>query len=584
MDYSTLEFETCDDESMYSFVGIYRVINENGESKLKFRLPLGFPNPEKASYDTGRDLHITFFKLFNRFRKIASGKQAIKNPHEDAGPNRKGGREWITHHDEGDVYYYRHFDAFDTLLEAFDELRILALERRLRLSEGSPTDLRNFQRSDAGRIYHVDGSFFDDVSLQERPTVTLSSSDLVGLYCFLLRDLREHVWGRADPHPLQEDILVLAENFRDKHLDPGDSCWEEESWKRTRDALRDKLEVIDRVTALKDDDYHSLYAAVERFLYPSDDDPHGNGNLWGIEGFWPVWEWLALTRLATVPEFRDRLLWIDAGNLEKETIDDLMGNGFTHPRDTMKKKVDTRVLCRVGSCWETFLENGKKLGHPYPDAILTQADWSEKDISKGNEWYLIGKLILEEGPIKVTVEINDNDKAPVLARSRKKTPDECLIAKKSYNINPAPYEGTLDVILKVNDMVHEQCLNQPAIIGALRRLGEWNVKDSGFWMFKPFESMACAERKHMHGALLIDVKYKKPSKNSEKWAKDHRKQSSYEDLLTLSNNEMPGAYSVYICPDAYIGNKQIKVFENELNDLIKAEKNLKNNSKKIGIS
>lgn len=543
MDYSRIAFENAGEAPPgtapnYAFVGIYK----RGDG-LVFRLPIGYPKPVfNNNYEAARDLHITFFKLFCRFREIAQrNRDRLKQSasvHEDAGPATENGREWITRHDEGDVYYYRHFDAFDSMLEAFNELTILGLERRLRLTESPPVDLRNFQRMDAGRVYQDDDSFYDDVSLQSLPTVTLLSSDLVGLYCFLLRDLREHVWAKDDPHPLQNDIRALAESFEEKHLWPNASCWEEAEWEQTRDALREKLEIIDRMTALKDEDYYRLYDAVERFLYPPTDNPNGAGELWGIDGFWPVWEWMVLNRLATAPEYRERLLWIEIGNLPPETVADLKSDGFQHPCQ------DERVLCLGDASWDTYLTNGRKVGHPYPDAILRPA-YFDKRLNSWNHknWSWIDELILKEGSVSMSLKgLYDQ-----LAISRG-APTQVRIRSKSED--PSPDFDKNEELRPVLMIMGEECTNldRPEVIAMLRRLGQWDHGGGAFGCFNPFKSFKDVGRKHIDGVLLVDAKYKKPGDLSQNWANDHRKQAAYEDALTISCPDTAAAYSIYVCP------------------------------------
>lgn len=542
MDYSRVIFETAGEEPRssttpsYAFVGIYA---HRGD--LIFRLPLEYPSPQiPHSYETARDLHITFFKLFQRFRLIAQrNKERQKKPkaiHEDAGAALQKGREWIARHDEGDVYYYRHFDMFDSLLDVFDELAILSLERRLRLIDSPPSDLRHFDRTDAGRIYQNDDTFFDDAAFKPAVTLTILPSDLVGLYCFLLLDLREHVWGDADPDPLQNDVRVLAEKFEFKHLWPAASCWEASEWKRTRNALRGKLDIIDQVTCIKDEDYHRLYDAVIRFLYPPADTPHDTGLLWGLDGFWPVWEWMVLTRLAIDDAFKDRLCWIENGNLSPETDDALQGSGFKHPLS------DERVLCKNSIDGSTFLTNARTLGHPYPDAILQPAKLElETTPDRGLIW--IEELSLQEGPVVMKLSetydyLATTNTAPVQAYFRTTTPPAPIYVDVEKLDNTTLQLGGV----RLSD------LDRPEVCAMLRRLGNWESGPGAFWEYGPFKSIEDATRKHIGGLLLIDAKYKKAQDNGKVWAADHRKQSAYEDALTISCPNTPAAYSIYVCP------------------------------------
>lgn len=541
MDYSRVVFEAAGEASAtaspgYAFVGLYA----RGD-KLIFRLPLGYPVPDTLfAYEAARDLHIIFFKLFQRFRAIAERNQERQKDnsatHEDAGAALAGGRQWIVRHAEGDVYYYRHFDAFDSLLEAFDELALLSLRRRLCLTDSTPSDLRHFERTDAGRIYQSDDSFFDDVTFQPAATLTLLASDLVGLYCFLLRDLREHVWGEHDPDPLQHDVHVIAEQFEVKHLWPSASCWEADEWQRTRDTLRDKLDVIDQVTSLKDEDYHQLYDAVTRFLYPPADAPHGDGILWGIDGFWPVWEWMVLSRLATAKAFKDRLCWIETGNLAPGTVEELRHAGYRYPLH------DERVMCETGSDWDAFLEAGRRLGNPYPDAILRQVAVEEESTPhNGLRW--IEALRLVEGEVTMTLKGMHQYLAMPL------TPPNLL----HYRTNEPPEPAVVDEeklnppVLQLTGMA-EPDIDRPEVPAMLRQLGEWPPGLGAFWRYAPFKSCRDATRQRLSGLLLVDAKYKAAQDKGAIWAADHRKQAAYEDALTLACPNTPAAYSIYICP------------------------------------
>ena len=543
MDYSRITFESAGEASSgtapgYAFVGIY----DCGDG-LVFRLPIGYPKPVlNNNYEAARDLHITFFKLFRRFRTIAEqNRERLKrraSVHEDAGPAIRNGREWIACHDEGEVYYYRHFDAFDSLLEVFNELAILGLERRLRPIESPPTDLKNFMQMDVGRLYQDDDSFYDDVSLQPLSTVTLLSSDLIGMYCFLLRDLRQHVWANDDPDPLPDEIRVLAERFEENHLWQNASCWEATEWEQTRDALREKLEIIDRMTPLKDEDYYCLYEAIERFLYPPNDNSNEAGKLWGIDGFWPVWEWMVLTRLATNEDFRQRLRWIETDNLAPGTVDGLTNVGFQYIGQ------DNRALGLASSNWGTFLGNGWKIGHPYPDAILLPADFDKRlNDWKNPNWAWINELSLEEGSVSMSLSgLSDH-----LAVSRA-TSNQVRIRSKSERSSPDIDENEqLLPTLKIMGEVSTN-LDRPEVSAMLRRLGDWCYREGTFWRFKPFKSLRDVGRKNIDRVLLVDAKYKKPEDQSQSWANDHRKQAAYEDALTISCPDMPAAYSIYVCP------------------------------------
>jgi len=604
IDYSRVVYKEASNEKRYSFVGIKKKAQE-----LHFHLPLGYAAPEGSSedrlkYNHARDLHIQFFKLFKQFRTIARANRELSKsfeaPHEDDTTGVDKRREWVCNHEEGEVVYYRYLDAFDSILEAFDELKILELERRLRLADQPASDLRNFHRGEAGRIYGEDGSFYDNQTLQPSRTIALHASDIAGMYCFLLRDLRQHVWSLEDPEPLKSEVIILAEKFGDAHLWPTASCWESTEWEATRATLVEKLETIDRTTALKDEDYFLLYEAIERFLFsPELKDSSEDGEIWGIKGFWPVWEWMVLTRLATEEKYLKRLLWIETSNLAPELVQRLRtSKGFVHPKKGRRE--DRRVLCRENhkERFEQFMRCAGKLGHPYPDAILEQARyeltrndyWSKEScvyqeafdaiaVKEGclsEDFFIkhkVGKLYVTsiskiEGSVhssegsgqsssrgagRMGIE-GDKVESMALCRltpevgwkdifMRDRGHDEVFFGKEEELL----VESRLSV--EGGEREWESDAVRPELIGALARAGQWTLKPGQYWRVEPFRSSNIVRRhRHMSGALIVDAKYKLARSEPAVWSNDCRKQGAYEDALTLSCLERPAAYSIFICP------------------------------------
>ncbi|MFW5871987.1 MAG: hypothetical protein ACOCUT_02675 [bacterium] len=303
MFYNNITYEVAGDDQYtvnsphYSFVGILK-----RGSQTIFRLPIGYPEPESTDqFNTTRDLHIKFYKLFRLFRDAVEAKQGETGQskigsHTPQATNRedKDG-EYIMNHDEGQVYYYRKLDAFDSLLDAYDPVRIIALENRLRIVTDD-FDIRNFQNILGSAVFFADNSFYIDKDYQPRPTLTLATTDIVGLYSFLLSDMRAHLYpDNNDPAPLHPEVMSTAEDFQARHLWPAASCWEEDQWEATKATCIDLLDAIHKHTALKDEDYWKIYEALERFLFDDFTEKQGTEDgemIWGLEGFWPVWEFL----------------------------------------------------------------------------------------------------------------------------------------------------------------------------------------------------------------------------------------------------------------------------------------------------
>ena len=196
------------------------------------------------------------------------------------------------------------------------------------------------------------------------------------------------------------------------------------------------------------------------------------------------------------------------------------------------------MLCENGWDWNSFLTNGKKLGHPYPDAILSPAEF-KREYEPEQGWHRVEKLHRSEGAVVMTLSGTHE----YLATTG--TPTQAQI--RSSVSSPGGEKEVAQPVLALTGLQRPDP-DRPEVIAMLCRLGTWSPGPSAFWQCAPFKSYREATRKHMGGVLLVDAKYKKAEDPGANWAVDHRKQAAYEDALTLSCPGTPAAYSIYICP------------------------------------
>lgn len=411
MDYGNLKIEVRD-EDKYSFVGISK---NNGQ--LTLRLPIGYDKihdeikntkDEEKKFEKIRDLHIKLYKLIRIYRVSIDPRNLKEQGGEIHKPSAQQAEEGVlklTEHEGNNVSYYKKFDTFDCLLDAYDPVRILALQYRLRIVSDE-FDMRNFTRSLGNAVFLDDDSFYIDRDYQPRPTINLATTDIVGMYSFLLCDMLEHLYPDADTIPVPEEISVIADDFKARHLWPSASCWKPKQWKTTNSTCKDILDKLHKHTAVKDDDYWNIYEAVERFLYDiseSESDRSDNEELmWGMKGFWPVWEMLCFDMLLRIcnNEIKGNILYADFdkftkyNNYKPETQDDLQEILIDNLKNDNVKFLKPDIIIgyvkRFESCIPKFKDEDNKacelaiidFKYKIKKQITGESDGSDSDIVK----------------------------------------------------------------------------------------------------------------------------------------------------------------------------------------------------------
>ncbi len=176
-----------------------------------------------------------------------------------------------------------------------------------------------------------------------RQQVQFKATDIVALYCYLTREVRLQLGDEVNP-----EVIALAEDFSHRYLGAEDSLFVEQSYEIVVNSLKDALDVIDRQTPLKDEDYSQFYDVIEQFLY-GDWQHAEDGEIWGINNFYSVWESICLNYLVENTPIHN-ILFIDREFVASELIEKL---------DASPNPIDLT---------DAFSVNGRRL---VPDAVIS---------------------------------------------------------------------------------------------------------------------------------------------------------------------------------------------------------------------
>jgi hypothetical protein len=297
---------TCVVSDSYSFVGIIKVDNQ-----LHFHLPKGFEANSLTfnTFECKRDLFFLLYRVLYQFKSICIEKGYLEPLSEQVPLVRD--RDGIVRGDTGStittnldepLIFYSKLDSLGALLDAYDELKITAL--CYRLGHTNRIDLSQIYRYLDRGIFLPNGAVYVDEMLQSRQHIQFNATDIVALYCYLVREVKVQLKGELSP-----EVSALAEQFQQHYMSTEDSLFTERGFERVIVILKEALETIDRKTPLKDADYDQFYDAVERFLYGRWQDTE-SGEIWGISNFYMVWESICLNHLAKIVP-AENLLFLD---------------------------------------------------------------------------------------------------------------------------------------------------------------------------------------------------------------------------------------------------------------------------------
>jgi hypothetical protein len=319
----------------YSFVGI-----QKRQFKTELCLPRGFDATMFNTYNSKRDIFFLLYKVLRQFKNICYSKEYISD--RDGVLKSQGSTQKICIPDDTDEenLFYSKLDNIGTILDAYDELKIISLAYRLGITER--IDYSKLHSLLHRGVYQNNGAIYIDTMTVPRQQVHYQSTDIVSMYCYILWEIKQQLDEEIIP-----ELQVLAEDFKHKYIGSEYSLFQEDCSTITVDILKDTLEIITHKTQLKDNDFWQFHEVIELFLYGELSEQE-EGKIWGIDNFHSVWESMCLTFLVRNFEL-EYILFLDKTFLSQDVISLV---------DSKSKIIDLT---------DTFIINNKKL---IPDAVI----------------------------------------------------------------------------------------------------------------------------------------------------------------------------------------------------------------------
>ena len=346
----------------YSFVGI-----QKEGSKLIFHIPKGFSESDISlnTFDSKRDLFFRLYRVLNVFKQVCIDKGHFQTRVVTKADDRDGvveddtGSEITSDNDSKNIFYSK-IDALESILNVYDELKILALVSRLGKSER--IDYSKLHRYLNNAIFLNNGAIYIDAMNLPRKEIHFDATDIVAMYCYILTEIKEQLKQEVNP-----EINSLAERFKEKYLGYEYSLFNEKYYLQVINELKDTLELIDHYTPIKDSDYWDFYEAIYKFLFGELDNSI-QGKVWGFSNFNTIWESMCLTYLVKTvnPTF---ILYLDNQFISSQVL-----IKFNSPN----KAIDISNIFKI---------NGIEI---FPDAVIISSKIF--DTSKNNSESITYKL------------------------------------------------------------------------------------------------------------------------------------------------------------------------------------------------
>lgn len=358
INFQELEIEV---NERYSFVGI-----QNKGSQSTFYLPKGFNPDSFTTYESKRNLFFTFYRVLSKFKDICFEKDdskvitKIQTADRDGVIRTSGSTQTISlpNDESKEIIFYSKLDFITSILDAYDEPKILSLAYRLGSSE--KVDYSKIHLFLHRAIYLNNGVAYVDSMTVPRIEVHFQATDIVGMYCYILVEVKQQLCEEVS-----SEITTLAEQFKHRYVGAEYSLFNEKHSSQIVDTLKDGLELIDKNTPLKDADFWYYYEIIELFLY-AELSQIDDGEIWGINNFCDVWESMCLTYLVkTIPP--ENILYLDIK---------LVSNSTVSLANSKPKLIDLTNVFKV---------NGNEL---IPDAVIINNFANEISLKTNNIYYL----------------------------------------------------------------------------------------------------------------------------------------------------------------------------------------------------
>jgi hypothetical protein len=265
---------------------IIKFDDKRGVSELQ--LPLGLDAFPQGDYGLKKQL---FFKTYQTYRKYIQEKiQAIEIQKQK---NSGEVLDQDTVSENNDSYQFKNSQTneslsyqklvmFDSILNAYDELKIQSLQKKISRSEN--IDYTQIHKYLHNAVYLSNGAIYIDTMDIPKHIVKDASTELIEIFCYIYSEIMKELDSELQ-NPL---LLPLANAFKEKRLFEESSLFAEDTYEDTISILKGVLDEIDQATAYKDFDYWHFYDAVYNFLYSNNDGE------WTIDNFSYIWERMCL--------------------------------------------------------------------------------------------------------------------------------------------------------------------------------------------------------------------------------------------------------------------------------------------------
>jgi hypothetical protein len=267
---------------------IVKFDNEKGISELT--LPYGFEEFPDHSYEQKKEL---FFQTYHTYRKFINEKRQLFAETKNKVDNSQLENDVVTEDNRqfqfkdnitGEVITYQKLVMFDSILDAYNELQIQALQDKL--SRSTTIDYSKLHKYLHQGVFLAphDDFFIDEIDLPKK-ILNDASTEIVEIFCYIYSEIVKE-FGQAFDN---NKVLALTNNFKENRLFEESSLFAEDTYEDTLNILKEVLEEIDRVTPYKDSDYWHFYEAVYNFLYSNND------GIWSLDNFSFIWERMCIS-------------------------------------------------------------------------------------------------------------------------------------------------------------------------------------------------------------------------------------------------------------------------------------------------
>lgn len=256
----------------------------------EFNLPIGFNNFPEDSYELKKEL---FFQTYHTYRKfIDEKKEILKRPNPNANEREIIDRDTVIETNDkfefkdgitGEIITYQKLVMFDSIMDAYDELRIQSLQEKI--SKSDIIDYSKIHRYLHQAVYLSNGAIYIDEIDVPKKIIKDASTELVEMFCYIYSEIIKEFGNSFENHK----VTALANNFKENRLFAESALFSEDTYEDTIEVLKEVLDEIDQATPYKDFDYWHFYDAIYNFIYSNNDGS------WSLDNFSFIWERMCIS-------------------------------------------------------------------------------------------------------------------------------------------------------------------------------------------------------------------------------------------------------------------------------------------------